>query len=97
MPVGGSYVPVLVNEPKIDQPLTGAINGVNAVFTTPDKFVHDGSLAERFYYNGVRLKEGVGQDYEVSESGGAGTGYDTITMALAPKIGDVLTIDYFVV
>jgi hypothetical protein len=71
--------------------LLGTIDGVNLSFTTPQKFV-GGTLRQHF--NGVRVYEP--DDYAASESGGAGTGYDTVTFVagLIPKIGDRLLADY---
>lgn len=71
--------------------LLGAIDGLNTSFTTPDDF-EPSTLA--VFYNGQRLKEGALDDYIVSESGGAGTGFDTIITTIAPKIGDRLLSDY---
>lgn len=73
--------------------LIGAINGVNLVFTTPEIFVRV-VVADTIgvYYNGQRLVET--DDYALSESGGIGTGYDTVTMLSAPKVGDKLKADY---
>jgi len=76
---------------------SGAINDANTVYTTAAEFVDGG---ETVYFNGVRQMEGVGCDYVRSESGGVGTGYDTITFAVPPrdrpgsKPDDVVTIDY---
>lgn len=74
---------------------TGLINGANTVFTTPTQF--DPSTLS-LYYNGERMWEGIGNDYVVSESGGIGTGYDTITTAFTPKAApgnpDKLMVDY---
>ncbi|MBU6287591.1 MAG: hypothetical protein KGS10_05460 [Chloroflexi bacterium] len=77
-----------------NQLLTGAINGVNTTYTTASDFTHDGSFDEAVYLNGQKLQSGAGNDYTVSESGGPGTGYDTVTLAIAPIAGDVLAIDY---
>ena len=74
----------------------GLINGVNTVFTTPDNFTHDGVTDEAVYLRGKRLLEGASNDYTAVESGGAGTGYDTIVLARAPKPGDNLLLDYYV-
>lgn len=77
--------------------LAGLINDVNTVFTTAVDFV---AGSEAVYFNGVRQREGVGNDYVRSESGGVGTGFDTITFAAAPrnrpgsKPDDTVTIDY---
>lgn len=72
---------------------TGSIDGVNTVFTTPDFFI---STTMRLYKNGRRMAQGTGCDYEISESGGVGTGYDTLTFhaSIAPKVGDVIIADY---
>jgi len=73
--------------------LLGVKNGVNLVFTTPDDFVNVASGETiQVYYNGQRLLES--EDYMISESGGMGSGYDTVTMLVAPKIDDKLTADY---
>lgn len=73
---------------------SGAINGVNTVFTTPDFFTHTSTVREMFYVNGMRQRHGGSNDYVASESN-PGNGFDTITMAYAPKPGDVLLIDYY--
>ena len=71
--------------------LVGVINGVNLVFTSPTSF-QGGTL--RLHYNGVRVYEP--DDYAASESGGPGTGFDTVTFVagFAPKAGDRLLADY---
>lgn len=75
--------------------LVGPKNGVNQTFTTPNKFVNlAGGRTIRVFYNGVRQTEI--DDYTLSESGGSGTGYDTVFL-LTPKrarLGDALTADY---
>ena len=78
----------------IDQALTGTIDGVNTVFTTTIPFMHNLVDREMFHVNGIRQKDGVGCDYIASESAPL-LGYDTITMAYAPRVGDVLTIDFY--
>lgn len=73
---------------------SGVINGVNKTFTTSKNFI-EGSI--KVYYNGQRLRVGASNDYTVSESGGAGTGFDTIELAVAPRslpMVDVITVDY---
>ncbi len=72
----------------------GIIDGVNTTFTTTS-FFQEGSLA--VYYNGQRLRKGASNDYTVSESGGIGTGFDTINLTFAPRSSpmvDVITVDY---
>lgn len=78
----------------IDQPLIGIQNGINQVFTTPIKFVHNATLKETIFFNGMRLRNGGGSDYTVSESV-LGAGYDTVTLALAPTPVDWLTADLY--
>jgi hypothetical protein len=50
---------------------------------------------EMVYLRGLRLLEGAGNDYVASESGGAGTGYDTLTFSRAPRVDDNVFVDYF--
>jgi hypothetical protein len=76
--------------------LIGAIDKINQVFTTPTYFLHEiGGRSIQVYYNGQRLLDP--DDYIPSESGGAGTGYDTITLqgAKPPRPGDKLWADYW--
>lgn len=73
---------------------SGVIDGVNTLFTTSSFFQED-SIA--VYYNGQRLRRGASNDYVVSESGGIGTGFDTIDLTFAPRSSpmvDVITVDY---
>lgn len=80
-----------------NETLTGTINGTNTVFTTAVDFT---AGTEAVYFNGVRQFPGAGNDYTISESGGVGTGFDTVTFAVAPrarpgaKPDDRVTIDY---
>ena len=77
-----------------EEELSGIKNSSNLVFTTANKFVL-GTL--RVYFNGQRLHSGIENDYAVSESGGVGTGYDTVTFTspeLAPKPGESVLADY---
>lgn len=87
-PVGPSGVSGYVG-----QPLAGLQDGFNTVFTTAVKFQHTATIKEIVFLNGVRLQEGIGNDYIVSESV-PGTGFDTITFVAAPFVGDYLTIDF---
>jgi hypothetical protein len=79
---------------QINQSLTGVIDGMNMVFTSATVFKHTAALSEIFYINGIRQREGVGNDYVVSESVPA-AGYDTITVEYAPLAGDVLSVDFY--
>jgi len=58
--------------------LTGARDGVNLTFAAPGYFKNG---FEEVFINGVRLDPGVGCDYVTAESGGAGTGYDSVILA----------------
>lgn len=64
------------------------------VFNTSFDFKHGGIETEVLLYNGQRLREGSGHDYVASESGGIGTGYDTITLEFDPRPGSNWFIDY---
>lgn len=71
----------------------GPKDGVNRVYATPEKF----RRMIGFYRNGVKLEIGVGADYTMSESGGPGTGYDTLTLvavAPPPRVAENLQVDY---
>ena len=81
---------------RVGVPLVGPLDGVNRVFrTTPDYFVHDlvgsGKTIE-VWHNGRRLLQtatpnpGFGE-YWVEESGGVGTGFDTINLLSFSPIG----------
>jgi len=77
--------------------LIGLIDGANQVFTTPDFFVHEsGGRSIQVYYNGQRLFDP--DDYVPSESGGPGTGYDTVTLQgpKPPKNLDRIWADYVI-
>jgi hypothetical protein len=64
------------------------------VFSTPIPFKHGGLETEVILYNGQRLREGVVHDYIVSESGGVGSGYDTITLTFTPAPDSNWFVDY---
>jgi hypothetical protein len=64
------------------------------VFTVPLNFRHGGVDTEVLSYNGQRLIEGAGNDYVASESGGVGTGYDTITLEFTPRPASNFRVDY---
>ena len=85
---------------KQDVSLIGTQDGSNRVFTTPDKFIQgiygNNSFAIRVRFNTRVLVDDV--DYMVSESGGAGTGFDTVTFLrnLKPDSQDIVVVDYVV-
>lgn len=65
------------------------------IFTTAVKFVHTATESEKLYYNGQLQEHGATEDYTASESGGAGTGYDTITFVrFTPRPTANIRIDY---
>ena len=73
--------------------LLGVKDGVNATFTTPTKFKPD---TIKVFFNGLRQKIGVGNDFIVTESGGVGTGYDTVILdvSLAPYANESVVAEY---
>jgi hypothetical protein len=85
--------------PKKNLAAVGPINGVNTVYALPNSdkaIVETSGVTIETKYNGQDLVNGVGNDIVLSESGGVGAGFDTITfMNFAPKAGDVVTVSYF--
>lgn len=80
-----------------DEQLIGATNGANITFILPngDKAINQEPGAKvKVYYNGQRLHEGGTNDFTVSESGGAGTGFDTVLLQFSPLSGDLVSADY---
>lgn len=73
------------DDTKFQVDLLGPKNDLNLIFSTPDFFLE---TTFRLYRNGVRQESGAGCDYVVSESGGAGTGFDTVTFFDRPPIVD---------
>lgn len=71
-----------------------APTGDPKIFNTSLPFVHNGYVDEVVFYNGQALLEGSGNDYVASESGGVGTGYDTITLEFTPRAGSNFWIDF---
>jgi hypothetical protein len=84
---------------KEDIQLMGNVDGINTVFSIPS-----GTFIENPTYNIIVYKNGVKQvfadDYFIAESGGPGTGYDTVIMVVPPTTTpapvDVITADYYV-
>jgi hypothetical protein len=80
---------------RTGQELQGVVNGSNTTFRVPggDKFTHNlPFMTIQVYLNGQRLR--LLEDYGVSESGGYGSGYDTVQLAIAPRSQDALLADY---
>lgn len=89
---------------RVGVKLVGILDGANRIFrTTPDHFVHDPSVSGKtieVFHNGRRLTQidvldpSLG-DYTVEESGGIGTGYDTINLlTFAPVSSSSLVANY---
>jgi hypothetical protein len=79
--------------------LIGQKNSVNRTFTTPSKFLNGIYNGNNFHihikHNGKDVYEGF--DYTLMESGGVGTGYDTITfISFAPTTSSVLKANYVI-
>jgi hypothetical protein len=78
-------------------PLNGTVNSSNKIFTTPDKFMSGDFAGNEFsiqvIHNSMLLTEN--EDFTISESGGSGTGYDTITIiSFTPTTGSFLLANY---
>lgn len=76
----------------------GAIDGANQAFTTASFFIVDPPHElPAVHFNGQRLPD---TEYSLSESGGLGAGYDTITLVtivpidLGPPHVDTIRVDY---
>jgi hypothetical protein len=88
---------IAVGRFRTGQGLVGLKNGTNRTFSTPglEKYVHNlPFLTMQVYLNGVRLA--ILDDYTVVESGGPGTGYDTIILEVSPRGNDHLLADYVI-
>lgn len=89
-------IPLTISDFRRNIVLSGLQNGVNLVYTTPEKFLRV-PFAETMSRNGVIQEEGADKDYIASESAGVGTGYNTITLLnvfVAPLSWERLSIDY---
>jgi hypothetical protein len=80
--------------------LEGDVDGVNRIFTTPDKFINGTYQSNTFkiqvFHNGRALLET--EDYIVSESGGVGTGYDTIIfVSFVPLSNSKIFANYMII
>jgi hypothetical protein len=85
--------------PRKNAVVIGLINSINTVYTLPfgDKAIVEATgVTIEVKYNGQDLLDGVGNDVLLSESGGGGTGFDTITFInFAPVAGDRVTTSYY--
>lgn len=94
--VSASQIDVFHQE---DVQLVGIVDGSNTVFTIPSgKFIQNTTYKIIVYKNGV--KQVYLDDYFIAESGGPGTGYDTVVMVVPPTTTpppvDIITADYYV-
>lgn len=84
--------------PVLTDNLTTQVDGVASVFTLTSggKAFHKPSfqIELEVYLNGQRQILGGSGDYTVSESGGAGTGFDTISFTFTPRSADRLVVSY---
>ncbi len=83
------------NRFRSGQALVGTKDGTNVVFHTPglEKYTHNLPFFDvSVYLNGLRLT--LIDDYTVAESGGPGTGFDTVVLNEAPFSDDHLSADY---
>lgn len=83
-----------------DVELVGAVDDANTTFSIPSgKFIQQGKYKIIVYKNGV--KQAFLDDFIIAESGGPGTGYDTVILAIAPTTtpapDDLITADYYIV
>ena len=80
-----------------DEQLIGVTDGANITFILPngDKAINQSTGAKILVkYNGQALHEGGSNDFTVTESGGAGTGFDTVLLEFSPLSGDLISADY---
>jgi len=80
---------------RVGQNLVGPKDGVNVTYQTPglEKFTHNLPFFDiSLFFNGQRLT--LLDDYLVTESGGYGTGYDTVVMMVPMLPTDHLLADY---
>ena len=80
--------------------LDGAVDGYNLIYTIPSgTWIQQAPYKIIVYKNGV--KQVAGDDFTIQESGGSGTGYDTVIFTVAPTVHpspiDIITADYYMV
>lgn len=84
--------------PLITDDLTAQVDGVATSFTLTSggKAFNDPAkqVVMNIYLNGQRQVVGGTEDYTLSESGGAGTGFDTISFTYTPRSADRLIVNY---
>jgi hypothetical protein len=89
---------IAANRYRVGQNLVGPKNGSNVLYQTPglEKYTHNLPFLDiSVYFNGSRLA--LLDDYLVLESGGFGTGFDTIMLLVPPPLpNDHLLADYII-
>jgi len=84
--------------PYITDDLSAQANGITSIFTLNASATAFHSttagIEMRVTVNGVRQNEGSANDFTASESGGPGTGFDTITFTYVPLTGDAILVDF---
>lgn len=82
--------------PALTEDLSAQVNGVLSTFTmTGNAYQNSGAgILVEVYLNGSLQRQGALNDYTITESGGGGTGFDTISFTFVPTIGDVLLVRY---
>lgn len=85
---------------KEEVQMVGAVDSVNRVFRVPDKFIKGSYFGNDFNiivtHNGRELFEGT--DFTCVESGGSGSGYDTIVLeSFTPRANHSLLYANYVV
>ena len=83
---------------KEDIQLAGAVDDSNTVYSIPfGKFIQNNLYKIIVYKNGV--KQFFLDDYFIAESGGPGSGYDTVILVVPPTTvpapDDIITADYY--
>jgi hypothetical protein len=84
---------------KEDIKLIGIVDGSNTVYFIPSgTFIQNTDYVIIVYKNGV--KQSFLDDYFIAESGGPGTGYDTVVLVVPPTVlpspPDIITADYYI-
>jgi hypothetical protein len=84
---------------KDDVQLVGSVNNINTVFKIPGgTFIYNSTYKIIVYLNGV--KQVYLDDFYIAESGGVGSGYDSVIFTVPPTTlpspADIITADYYV-
>jgi hypothetical protein len=96
----GLFPLLALSRRKTGVPFMGTLDGINRTFRTPDKYEHRNGLSIDVFHNGRRLVEASVPspeygDFVCTESGGVGTGFDTIVLlTFTPSVRSVIVADY---